>query len=59
MTTQDYLDLLEQLELTPASQKTAKTIGLGLRQCQRIAAGQSRVPKAVAKLLRLLVEKTS
>lgn len=55
MTTAQYLAALHKLGLTPSSQKTADTLGLSLRQCQRIASGDSAVPGPVEKLLRLMV----
>lgn len=55
MTNRQYLSALKQLDLTPASQATAEALGLSLRQCQRIAAGDSAVPEPVAKLLRLMI----
>lgn len=55
MTNRQYLNALHKLDLTPASQATAETLGLSLRQCQRIAAGESKVPEPVAKLLRLMI----
>lgn len=56
MTNKQYLDALKKLRLTPASKKTADAIGLKLRQCQRIAAGDAAVPETVAKLLRMYVK---
>jgi hypothetical protein len=53
VTTKEYLTALRKLSLTPASQATARALGLSLRQCQRIAAGVSPVPGPLAKLLRL------
>lgn len=55
MNTNQYLTALRALDLTPSSKKTAEALGLGIRQCQRIAAGDARVPEPVAILLRLLV----
>jgi hypothetical protein len=53
MTTKDYLTALRKLSLTPAGQATARALGLSLRQCQRIAAGVSPVPRPLGKLLTL------
>lgn len=56
MTKQQYLDALKKLDLTPASARTAQVLGLSLRQCQRIAAGASGVPEAVALLLAMYLD---
>lgn len=52
MTTRQYLAALKKLGLTPSGQATAVALGLSLRQCQRIAAGDP-VPDTLAKLLRM------
>jgi hypothetical protein len=51
MTTKQYLAALKLLGLTPSGRATAQALGLSLRQCQRIAAGESEVPGSVAKLI--------
>lgn len=51
MTRLQYLRALERLKLTPAGKATTRALGLKLRQCQRIAAGDSKVPEPVALLL--------
>ena len=51
MTTQQYLETLDALGLTVAGKQTAKALGLGLRHCQRIAAGDTPVPPPVKILL--------
>jgi len=56
MTITDYLKSLAKLDLTPASKQTAAALGLSLRQCQRIAAGDCAVPEPVAKLLACYIE---
>lgn len=56
MTKQDYLKSLKKLGLTPASKETAKTLGLSLRQCQRLASGQNNISKTVSNLLIALIE---
>ena len=56
MTTELYLKALKKLGLTPASRITAAYLGLSLRQCQRIAAGQARVPNYIALLLVMYLE---
>lgn len=55
MTTNQYLAAIEKLGLTPSGQQTADTLGLSLRQCQRIASGHSAVPGPVGKLLSLMI----
>lgn len=56
MTTRKYLAALDQLGLTVAGQKTAKALGIGLRHCQRIAAGDTKVPAPVERLLKLYLK---
>jgi hypothetical protein len=51
ITTKKYLAKLEQLGLTPSGQATVAALGLKLRQCQRISAGDREVPETVALLL--------
>jgi hypothetical protein len=51
MTAKAYLAALKKLDLTPASQATAKALGLSVRQCKRLAAGDSPVPGPVELLL--------
>lgn len=51
MTTRAYLAALAALGLTPSGQRTAQVLGLSLRQCQRIAAGDNEVPGTVVLLL--------
>lgn len=50
MTTKQYLAALKKLGLTPASKTTAAALGLSVRQCLRIAAGQD-VPPTLERLL--------
>lgn len=56
MTTKQYLAALRKLDLKPAGKATAETLGLSLRQCQRIAAGAAPVPGPVDRLLTLMIE---
>jgi hypothetical protein len=42
---------LKELGLTVASQRTAKVLGVGVRHCQRLAAGEQAVPRPVEILL--------
>jgi hypothetical protein len=51
VTNAQYHKALKRLNLTPASQATARALGLSVRQCQRIAAGDAEVPVTVALLL--------
>jgi hypothetical protein len=55
MTTKQYLAALKKLGLSPASKATADALGLSVRQCQRVAAGQP-VPETLAKLLTMYLE---
>lgn len=55
MTKTQYLDALKKLDLTPAGKATAQALGLSVRQCQRIASGDSRVPQTVSRLLQMLL----
>lgn len=56
MTTRQYLTALEALGLTVAGQATAKALGMGVRHCQRIAAGNAPVPSPVEKLLKMYLK---
>lgn len=56
MTTNQYLAALKKLGLSPSGRGTAEALGLSLRQCQRIAAGDSPVPDTLAKLLAMYLE---
>lgn len=56
MTTEQYLRALKRLGLTPASKDTARALALSVRQCQRIASGESAVPKHVDLLLRMYLK---
>lgn len=53
MTAKQYRDALDRLGLTSSSQRTSKLLGMGMRQCQRIHAGESPVPVPVELLLKL------
>jgi hypothetical protein len=53
MSKRQYLRSIDALDLTVAGQRTARALGLGLRQCQRIAAGKTPVPLPVELLLGL------
>lgn len=55
VTTTEYLAALDQLGLRPASRATASMLGLSLRQCQRIAAGQAPVSRTLELLLKNLI----
>lgn len=57
MTTAQYLAALKKLDLSPSGKQTAEALGLSLRQCQRIASGDSAVPGPVDRLLRLMLER--
>ena len=53
MTPRQFLAALGKLDLTVAGQATADALGIGIRQCQRIASGDQSVPRPVAKLIDL------
>lgn len=53
MNTAQYLKALRALDLTPSGKATAEALGLSVRQCQRLAAGETEIPVTVAKLLRM------
>jgi hypothetical protein len=56
MTTRQYLRALKQLGLTVAGKATAEVLGLSLRQCQRMAAGEAPIPGPVEKLIKLYLK---
>jgi hypothetical protein len=51
MTTKQYLAAIKRLGLTTAGQATAKALGLSVRQCKRLASGDSPVTGPVELLL--------
>jgi len=51
MKASEFRTALEGLGLNVASQRTAKLLGLNVRQTQRLASGDARVPNAVVLLL--------
>jgi hypothetical protein len=55
----EYLTLIYRLGLTPCGRKTAKYLGLSVRQLQRIYQRQSKIPRPVALLLSLYAEITA
>ena len=56
MSKRQYLISLEALGLTVAGKQTAAALGLGLRQCQRLATGETPVPLPVELLLNLYLK---
>jgi len=54
MTPQQYLSALKGLGLTAASQRTAKLLGINIRQSMRYCSGDSAVPATVEKILQML-----
>lgn len=56
MNTKQYLAALKKLDLTPASKKTAEKLGLSVRQCQRLAAGDQAIPETIAHLLAMYLK---
>ena len=51
MTHKQYLAALRKLDLAPHGNRTAKVLGLSLRQVQRLAADEAPIPEPVALLL--------
>jgi hypothetical protein len=54
MTRTEYRAALKTLGMSRLG--AGKVLGLSKRQAQRVAAGHSKVPKPVAKLVRLMVK---
>jgi len=52
MTKTEYLKALKALGLGPASKATVEALGVSIRQIQRLAAGDQRIPKQTELLLR-------
>ena len=53
MSPRQYLAALEALDLTVASQRTAKLLRINIRQSQRYASGDAAVPEPVEQLLQM------
>ena len=53
LTARQFLAALDQLGLGVASQRTALLLGIGVRQCQRVAIGEQPVPRPVERLLQM------
>jgi hypothetical protein len=53
MSARAYKAALHELDLTVASKKTSKVLGLGVRQCMRMAHGKVKVPRPVELLLQM------
>jgi len=53
MTPRQYHEALKELGLTVASQRTAKLLGVNIRQSQRYASGDAEVPEAIERLLQM------
>lgn len=56
MSAREYVAALKKLDLTTAGKQTAKALGLGVRHCQRIANGETKVPGPVENLLDMYLE---
>jgi len=56
MSAAQYRAALKQLGLTSSSQRTAAALGMAIRNCQRVHAGDTPVPKTVALLLRMYLK---
>jgi hypothetical protein len=52
MTIAEYLDALSQLGLTRAGKATAAALGLGIRQCIRLAQGTTPISPTIALLVK-------
>lgn len=48
--------ILDELDLGVASQRTADALGLGIRQSQRLAAGEQPVPPPLERLLKMYLK---
>jgi hypothetical protein len=57
MTSSAYRAALARLGLRPASQGTAKRLGISIRTSQRYASGERRVSKPVENLLNEMLKK--
>lgn len=53
MSPRAYKAALNELDLTVAGKKTSKSLGLGVRQCMRMAHGKVKVPRPVELLLQM------
>jgi hypothetical protein len=53
MSERQFVAALKKLGLGVASQRTAKALGVGIRQCQRLAVGEQPVPPPVERLLKM------
>lgn len=56
MTNEQYRQCLADLNLTPASQRTARALGVSVRQAQRFHAGFAPIPEPIALLLRVYID---
>jgi DNA-binding transcriptional regulator YiaG len=56
MTPDQFRKALRKLGLTPSSKRSAQALGVTVRQCQRWASGENKVPPAIVKLLAALAE---
>jgi hypothetical protein len=56
MSKNEYVAALKKLGLTTAGKATAEALGLGVRHCQRIANGETKVPGPVENLLNMYLE---
>jgi hypothetical protein len=56
MSAQTFQRTLKKLGLGVASQRTAAALGVGIRQCQRLAAGEQPVPPPLERLLKMYLK---
>jgi hypothetical protein len=56
LTASQFLAALDRLGLGVASQRTSLLLGIGVRQCQRLANGEQPVPPPVERLLQMYLK---
>jgi hypothetical protein len=56
MSERQFVAALKKLGLGVASQRTAAALGVGIRQCQRLAVGEQPVPPPVERLLKMYLQ---
>lgn len=56
MSWKEFREGLDHLGLTICGQATSKALGLGIRQCSRIANGRVPVPRPVGLLLKMYLK---
>jgi uncharacterized protein (DUF111 family) len=56
MSARQFQATLKKLGLTVASQQTSRLLGVGVRQCMRLAHGDNPVPLPVELLLKMYLK---